>query len=91
MASEQEVVRRLERYLSGRKFKDILVNHSDKEIVAERKSSFFGKRFKVKLTVKENITNVTKIELTVNPHHVVPTANDLAMEVKLRNRINFYL
>jgi len=90
MAQMQKVIRRFERSLSGR-FKNVQVNYNSGEIIAERRNLFFGRRYKLRLTVKQIDDTITTVEFTVNPHHENPTFSDKEREHLLESRLMAYL
>jgi hypothetical protein len=83
-------MRRIEKSLSG-KFKNVKVNYNSGEIIAERKNLFFGRRYRLRFTIKQIDDIITKIDLTVNPHHANPTLADQERERQLENRLIAYL
>jgi len=90
IAPGQKVIRRFEKSLLS-KFKNVTVNYSSGEIIAERKNFFFGRRYRLRLTIKQIDDTITNVELTVNPHHLSPTFSDEEREQQLENRLIAYL
>lgn len=91
MASMQEAIIKLEKYLLNRGYKNIHVNYSKGEIVAERKNSFFRKRDQLFFLVKKLNQHASRIELTLNPGREKKTADEDHIESLLRNKILFNL
>ncbi len=90
IAQGQRVLRRFERSLSSR-FKNVVVNYNSGEIIAERRNFFFGRRYRLRLTVKQINDSVTTVEFTVNPHHLSQTFSDRERELQLERRLLKYL
>jgi hypothetical protein len=90
MAQGQKIMKRFEKYLSSR-FKNIRINYNSGEIIAERRNFFFGRRYKLRLTVKQVDETITSVEFTVNPHHANPTFSDVERELQLESRLVKYL
>src|SRR5438094_200209 len=90
IAQGQRVLRRFERSLSNR-FKNVVVNYNSGEIIAERRNFFFGRRYRLRLTVKQINDSVTTVEFIVNPHHMNPTFSDRERELQLERHLIKYL
>ena len=90
IAQGQKIMRRFEKYLSSR-YKNIQVNYHSGEIIAERKNFFFGRRYKLRLTVKQIDDTITSVQFTVNPHHANPTFSDVERELQLESHLVKYL
>jgi hypothetical protein len=91
ISSSEEVMANLKWYLEFRKFKNIRVDHSAGEIMAERKKFFFGKTHVINLKVKQVNHETTNIELIVNPKSIERTGNEELLEENLRAKIYHYL
>jgi hypothetical protein len=90
IAQGQKVLRRFERSLS-RRFSNVIVNYHSGEIFAERRDFFFGRRYKLRLTIKQIDDIITRVEFTVNPQHSTPTFSDAEREIQLESHLIKYL
>jgi hypothetical protein len=88
--SKEEVFKRLEAFLHERNYRNIRSEKEKLMISAERRDTFFGKKYAIRFEVKEKSDAVTDIVITVNPQHSVPSAPDTEKENKIRSRIYFY-
>jgi hypothetical protein len=91
IAQEQKVIKHFAKSLMKRQFKNVLVNYHKGEIIAERRNLFFGRKYSLRLTVKQIDDTVTNIELIVNPHHNIPSFIDAEIEQQLESQLVTYL
>ncbi|MCX6274319.1 MAG: hypothetical protein NTV09_03830, partial [Bacteroidetes bacterium] len=73
-----------------RGYKNIVPDKENAALTAQRRDSIFSKKYSARFTVKPQSETVCDIEITVNPHHKVPTLDDSKKEEKIRSRIYFY-
>jgi len=91
IASEKDVIHKIEQYLELNKFENIHVNYNKGEITAERMKYFFSPVETISLSIKQANEEATNIVFIVNPDHAISTQSDTAREIKLRNEIAIYL
>ncbi len=90
LVSKGEVFKELELFLQNHNYKNIVADHDQYIISAQRKDSFFSKKYSVMFFVKPKSVSVTEIEITVNPQHAMSTKSDVEKESKIRSRVYFY-
>jgi len=64
-------------------YSNLDVDPNEGKISGERRSYFFGTRYSFNLFVRKVNDFVTSMELTVNPHHPVPTLSDQEKEIRM--------
>ena len=77
-------------FLIERDYKNIVLDKESASMTAQRRDSIFSKKYSARFIVKPKSESVCDIEITVNPHHNVPTIDDAKKEEKIRSRIYFY-
>jgi hypothetical protein len=87
ISTQQKIIDLFTRSLSStKKYRNVSVDYSSGSITAERKDNLLGRRYKIALKVKQVRDVVTNIEMTINPHHLVPKQFDRETEEKLENK-----
>lgn len=89
-SSKEEVLKILYSFLHERGYKNIVLDKKNATILAQRRDSIFSKKYSARFIVKAKSESVCDIEITVNPHHNLPTIDDAKKEEKIRSRIYFY-
>ncbi len=87
IASSDEVIRNLRKYLAFRKFKNIQINLSQGEIIAERKNFIFGHNHIVSLKVQQVNEDTTNIEIIIDPDLKERSPHEEKLEEKLRDNL----
>jgi len=91
MAPPAKVIHKIEKYLAMRGYRHVKIDYKSGEIKAERKKVFFRRSDHIMLKVKQAERESTNIELTLNPEHTIKNYIEEQREVKLRNKMIFYL
>jgi hypothetical protein len=91
MGSPAKVIHKIEKYLAKRGYKHVEIDYKSGEIKAERKKIFFLRGDHVLLKIKQAEKESTNIELTLNPERTQKTFLEEQRELKLRNKMIFYL
>ena len=85
--SREEVFKSLQSFLRHRHFSLAEVNTNIFSINALHKDSIIGWKYAVSFHLNAISQTVTNIEITVNPAHPVPTADDRKKEEKIRDSL----
>jgi hypothetical protein len=87
--STQQVLRRLNLFLTENRFSRIRIDHLSNEITAERKRFLLWKDY-IHIRVSTAQENIANIELKVNPIHLDPTGSDEMKEAELQKKLYLY-